>query len=138
VTRQTAHSRKGPNKVVHLLAALLEAPRHPAGGDTRGGTDVRVLRIALLLLVLVSGGVGGCLIHRAVLSWEGGNIPPPAKQRELDILEEYAKEMDALFERHGRALTEACQREQEALREATRKKLADAGPQGKEGSPKKP
>jgi hypothetical protein len=35
-------------------------------------------------------------------------------------------------------MTEDCKREQEALRDATRKKLADAGPQGKEGPPKTP
>jgi hypothetical protein len=87
---------------------------------------VRVLQIALLLIVLASGGVGGCLIHRAVLSWEGWDNPSPAKQRELDILEEYAKEMDAIFERHGRVMTEECEREQEELRRATRKKLAEA------------
>jgi hypothetical protein len=97
-----------------------------------------VLQTALLLFVLASAGVGGCLIHRAVTSWEVGNHLSPAKQWELDILEEYAREMDALFERHGRVLTEACQREQDQLRRATRKKLADAGPQAKEGPPKKP
>jgi hypothetical protein len=85
-----------------------------------------VLHIALLLIVLGSGGVGGCLIHRAVLSWEGWGNPSPAKQRELDILEEYAKEIDAIFERHGRVMTEECEREQEELRRATRKKLAEA------------
>jgi hypothetical protein len=84
------------------------------------------LQSALLLLVLVSAGVGGCLIHRAVLSWEGGNNPSPAKQRELDILEEYAKEMDAIFARHGRVMTEGCEREQEELWRATRQKLAEA------------
>jgi hypothetical protein len=80
----------------------------------------------LLLLVLLSAGVGGCLLHRAVLSWEGGNDPSPAKQRELYILEKYAREMDALFERHGRAMTEECEREQEELRRATPRKLAEA------------
>ena len=87
---------------------------------------MRVLQSALLLFVLLSAGAGGCLLHRAVTSWELGNDPSPAKQRELDILEEYAKEMDALFERHGRALTEECEREQEELRRATRQKLAEA------------
>jgi hypothetical protein len=83
----------------------------------------------LLLFVLVSAGVGGCLIHRAVLSWELLDYPSPTKQRELDILEEYAKEMDAIFERHGRVMTEECEREQEELRRATREKLAEAARQ---------
>jgi hypothetical protein len=90
---------------------------------------VRALQIALLLFLVISGGVGGCLIHRAVLSWGGGNAPPPATQRELDILEEYAKEMDAIFERHSRVRTEECEREQEELRRATRGKLAEAARQ---------
>lgn len=87
---------------------------------------MRVLQIVVLLVVLSSGGVGGCLIHRAVLSWEGWGNPSAAKQRELDILEEYAKDMDAIFERHGRVMTAECEREQEELRRATQSKLARA------------
>ena len=56
----------------------------------------------------------------------GGRQPPPAKQRELDILEEYAREMDAIFARHGRPLTEGREREQEELRRARRQELAEA------------
>jgi hypothetical protein len=53
-------------------------------------------------------------------------------------MEEYAKEMDAIFERHGRVMTEECQREQEELRRATRNTMADARSQAEEGLPKKP
>jgi hypothetical protein len=57
----------------------------------------------------------------------GGRQPPaPAKQRELDILEEYAKEVAAIFARHGRVMTAECEREQEELRRATRQELAEA------------
>jgi hypothetical protein len=34
--------------------------------------------------------------------------------------------MDATFERHGRVITEGCERGQEGLRRATRQKLAEA------------
>jgi hypothetical protein len=83
-----------------------------------------MLRFASLLSIL-AGGIGGCLIHQAVLSWEGANHPSPAKQREQDVLHDYAREMDAIFERHGRVMTPECEREQGELRSATQRKLAD-------------
>jgi hypothetical protein len=84
-----------------------------------------MIRLALFALVLTAGGVGACLCHRAVNSWEGANHPSPARQRDLDILEDYAREMDATFQRHGRVMTPECEKEQEDLRGATRRRLAE-------------
>ena len=83
-----------------------------------------MIRLRLFALVLTAGG-GACLGHRAVTAWEGANHPSPARQRDLDILEDYAREMDATFQRHGRVMTPECEKEQEDLRGATWRKLAE-------------
>jgi hypothetical protein len=49
--------------------------------------------------------------------------PDPAALRKQDVLREYGREMDAIFERHGRVMTPECEREQEELRRAVRAKL---------------
>ena len=86
---------------------------------------MKIIRLGLFALVLTASGVGACLCHRAVNSWEGANYPSPARQWELDILGDYAREMDAIFQRHGRVMTPECEKEQEDLRGATWRKLAE-------------
>jgi hypothetical protein len=84
---------------------------------------VRTLRTVLMMAVLAGAGVGACYLHRAVTSWEGAGNPSPAKQRELDILQDYGLQMGSIFGKHGRVMTPECEAEQEELRRETRRKL---------------
>jgi hypothetical protein len=88
-------------------------------------TSVKMIRLRLFALVLTAGGVGACLCHRAVTGWEDANHPDPARQRELEILEDYTREADAIFQKHGRVMTPEWEKEEEELRRATRRRLAE-------------
>ena len=85
---------------------------------------MKMIRLGLFALVLTAGGVA-CLGHRAVTAWEGANHPSPARQRELDILEDYSREADAIFQKHGRVMAPEGEKEQADLRRATRRRLAE-------------
>jgi hypothetical protein len=49
--------------------------------------------------------------------------PDPAREAEQELLQDYTRRMDAIYERHGRRLTPECVAEQEQLRQATRRKI---------------
>ena len=86
---------------------------------------MRALRVVLLLSVYVAAGVGGCWIHRVITAWEGAGHPAGRKLREQQILEQYARDMDAIFEKYGRVMTPECAAEQEEVRRETRRKLEE-------------
>jgi hypothetical protein len=84
---------------------------------------VKALRVTLLLAVLLAGAWVSAQCRRAA-RWGVPDVSVPARQqRQEEVLQDYAREMDAIFERHGRVMTPECAAEQEALRRATLEKL---------------
>ena len=122
VRSNRAHSQAPSRRVLCPKVRRGPANVHPLD---KGNRPVKMIRLALFALVLTAGGVGACLCHRAVTGWEDANHPDPARQRELEILEDYTREADAIFQKHGRVMTPEWEKEEEELRRATRRRLAE-------------